>query len=173
MTTHGGEVRRILVIDPTSRGFGFTVLEGPESLIYWGVKHAPRASNAWCLQQVGALIDFYHLDFVVVEAGEAKGSRRSARVRELLRSIRELARRRKVEVRAVPRRAVRKAFGLAGASTKHQIATVIAGAFRALAPRLPPKRKPWMGEYERMAIFNAVSLGVTFFHSQGTRTFLS
>lgn len=29
---------RVLAIDPSTRGFGFAVLEGPNRLIDWGVK---------------------------------------------------------------------------------------------------------------------------------------
>ena len=32
--------KRIITIDPVTRGFGFAVLEGPEDLIDWGVKEA-------------------------------------------------------------------------------------------------------------------------------------
>lgn len=34
--------KRILAIDPTTRGFGFGILEAPERLIDWGVKEAKR-----------------------------------------------------------------------------------------------------------------------------------
>jgi hypothetical protein len=29
---------RVLAIDPSTRGFGFAILEGPNQLIDWGVK---------------------------------------------------------------------------------------------------------------------------------------
>ena len=30
--------KRVLAIDPTTKGFGFAIMEGPERLIDWGVK---------------------------------------------------------------------------------------------------------------------------------------
>ncbi len=42
--------------------------------------------------------------------------------------------------------------------------TAIAGRLPALAPRLPPFRKPWMCEDYRMSIFDAASFALTFFY---------
>ena len=36
---------RVLAIDPSTRGFGFAVLEGPERLIDWGVKETKIDKN--------------------------------------------------------------------------------------------------------------------------------
>jgi Holliday junction resolvasome RuvABC endonuclease subunit len=71
---------------------------------------------------------------------------------------------REVKVRSFSRAKVKQAFSESGASNKHEIATTIAGRFPELAPRLPRFRKPWMSEDYRMSIFDAVALGVTFFH---------
>jgi hypothetical protein len=35
--------KRVLAIDPTHRGFGYVILEGPERLIDWGTRHVPGA----------------------------------------------------------------------------------------------------------------------------------
>ena len=32
------KLQRIIAIDPTTKGFGFAVMEGPEDLIDWGIK---------------------------------------------------------------------------------------------------------------------------------------
>ena len=59
---------------------------------------------------------------------------------------------------------IRQAFSETGAVTKHEIAQVLAKDFPELAPRLPPVRRIWMTEDCRMAIFDAASLALTFFH---------
>lgn len=165
-----GEIRRVLTIEPTTKGFGYAVLEGPENLIDWGTKEAPRVSNSWCLAQATDLLDRFHLDLVVVEDTRAKGSRRSARVTELLRDILSLARRRGVQTRAVSRRAVRSILSAAAAaSTKHDVALHVAQRFPELAPRMPPRRRPWSSEDRRMAIFTAVALGLAVFEHERTR----
>ena len=172
MTRPSGEIRRVLAVEPISKGFGYAVLEGPESLVDWGVKRSPRVSNDWCLRHVGDLLDQFHLDLVVIENAAAKRSRRSPRVRELLREIRRLARSRRVPTRTVSRRAVHRAFGSSERATKHRIATRIARRFPALVPKLPPPRKAWRSEDHRLAIFTAAALGLTFFHLEERVTLL-
>lgn len=161
---------RVLAIDPTTRGFGFAVMEGPESLIDWGVKDAGSGNkNARCLELVSDLIEHYLPDTVVVEDFADEGSRRSHRVQELIGRIEQLAAKRKIKVSCFSRSQTRVAFSRLGASTKHQIATAIAAALPELAPRLPPYRHPWMPEDYRMAVFDAVALALTFFHLEAQR----
>ena len=45
----------------------------------------------------------------------------------------------------------------------------IARDFPELEPRLPPVRKIWISEDARMNIFDAVALGMTFFHTKKKR----
>ena len=157
--------KRVLAIDPSTRGFGFAVLEGPERLIDWGVKEARDNKRVKCLEQIEKLMEHYQPDSIVVEDAEAKGSRRCRRVRELISAILKLTSTRGIKSRSFSRRAVRKAFSQHGASTKHEIATAIADRFPdELGPRLPPLRKPWMTEDHRMSIFDATALALTFFH---------
>jgi hypothetical protein len=70
--------------------------------------------------------------------------------------------------RDVPRGAAYRSPGVhqANASTKHQIVSDVAHQFPELARQLPPARKPWMSEDERMAIFDAAALAVIFFDLQ-------
>jgi len=162
-----GEIRRVLAVEPISKGFGYAVLEGPESLVDWGVKRSPKASNDWCLRQVGDLLDQFHLDLLVIEDAAAKGSRRSPRIRELLQGIRRLARTKKVPTRILSRRSVHRAFGSSEPATKDRIAARIAQRFPVLLPKVPPPRKPWKSEDHRLAIFTAAALGLTLFRAEG------
>ncbi|MHB8519870.1 MAG: RuvC family protein [Limisphaerales bacterium] len=152
---------RALAIDPTHRGFGFAVLEGPDRLIDWGVKTVRGNKQAGCLRKVRELVDQYQPTVVVLENCAARGSRRCARVQRLIERIRALAIKNGVKPRLVSRAQVRNAF--APASTKHEIACAIAERFPELAPLLPPVRKPWMSEDARMNIFDAVGMGMTAF----------
>ena len=47
----------------------------------------------------------------------------------------------------------------------YEVARAVADHLPELAPRLPPRRKPWMSQDERMSIFEAVAFGLTFYHS--------
>jgi Holliday junction resolvasome RuvABC endonuclease subunit len=155
--------KRILAIDPTTKGFGFAVMEGPERLIDWGVKEAKKRKNERCLELVADLIDQYQPDVIVMEDFAAKGSRRCRRIQNLICLIAKLGTAKKIKVRFISRAKVRRAFSESGAATKHQIATIITQRLPELAPRLPPYRKCWMSEDYRMSIFDAVSFALTFF----------
>ncbi len=161
--------KRVLAIDPASRGFGFAVLEGPERLIDWGVKTTRDDKNNRCLGLIEDLIERYEPDVIVVEDHTGKGSRRCRRVQKLIHGILELASTKGMRSRCISRREVKKAFSQHDASNKHQIATAIAQRLPELEPRVPPYRKPWMSEDERMSIFDAIALALTFFYFENKK----
>lgn len=156
--------QRVLAIDPTSKGFGFAVLEGPDALIDWGVRHAGADRNRKSLARAEALIGQYRPDVLVVEHTGAKGSRRRPRVRRLVKSLAALARRRHLRSRRIPRRGVKRCF--AETVNKHQIAVALTERFPELAPHLPrerTRREAGNSEDERMSYFDAVAFAVASF----------
>ncbi len=157
---------RVLAIDPCTRGFGFAVLEGPDRLIDWGVKETKTDKKRRSLKFIAELVDLYQPSVVVVEDYKAKGSRRCRRVGKLIDDITKLALNRELKVRRFSRLKVKHGFADSGTKTKYEIAIAITKRFPELAPRLPRVRKPWMSEDYRMSIFDAMGLGLCFFHSQ-------
>lgn len=162
---------RILAIAPSTRGFGFAVLEGQETLVDWGVKSVNGDKNTRCLAKVEELIAHYQPGVIVLQDNSAKHSRRSARVRELSQRIIDMASSRNVRVALFSREQVRRVFFAKGQGTKHALAEILAKRFpEELGFRLPPKRRPWMSEDYRMDIFGAVSLALTFINSKNKAT---
>lgn len=161
MRYSSANIARVLAIDPSTRGFSFAVMEGPERLIDWGEKEVKGDKNRESLRRVTQLIERYHPDLIAVEDCQHKSSRRRLRVRQLLNAILRLASRRNVRVRKVSRSAIKKTLSQDRAPTKHKIASEIAKRFPELAPRLPPLPKPWMSEDNRMSTFDSVSLALT------------
>ena len=161
--------KRVLAIDPTTKGFGFAVMEGPERLIDWGVKEAKKKKNDRCLEIIADLANQYEPDAIVIEDYAGKGSRRCRRVEGLIDCILDLGLKRRIPIRKFSRAKVQEAFYELGAKTKHQISTAIAQRIPELAPRLPPYRKCWMSEDYRMNIFDAVSFALTFYHIENNR----
>lgn len=161
--SEGARHHRVLAIDPTTRGFGFVVFEGIDHLLDWGVVHVKRQDkHEQCLARVAVLMDRYEPSVVVVEDPSPGASRRIARVRHLITAVIELATRRRARTCCLTRRAIRKHFLEVGVDTKGPIAGAIATRFPELTPHLPPKRKMWMSEDDRMAIFDAASLALTY-----------
>src|ERR1700739_925163 len=89
--------KRVLALDPYSRGFGFVVCEGPEHLIDWGLKEARREKDTHCLRHVEQLIETYHPDGLVIEATHDPQWRRCPRVRTLLHEMSQLAAEKKLK----------------------------------------------------------------------------
>jgi hypothetical protein len=65
-------------------------------------------------------------------------------------------------VETVPISAVRRAFAPHGATTKEEIAQLVAKQIPALSYRIP-KRKVWKPEPPRQALYDAAAIGLTFF----------
>lgn len=150
---------RILAIAPSTRGFGFAVLEGQETLVDWGVKSVKGDKNAESLVKVKALIAHYQPGVLVLQ--DTKHSRRSPRIRALSKRIISIAATRKVRVALFLREKVMQVFFADAQGTKYALAQILAKRFpEELASRLPPKRRPWMSEDSRMDIFAAVALAL-------------
>jgi len=161
--------RRLIAVDPVSRGFGFVVLEGPSRLIDWGVAHVKTEKHKRCLQRIVELTDHYQPDVLVTENPAATGSRRCARVEELIGEVRHLARQKRIASRQISRTQIRRAFPDVDRVTKREIAVAVTQRFPQLLPHLPQPRKPWMSEDQRMAIFDAASFGLAYLYSVAAR----
>jgi hypothetical protein len=163
---------RVLAIDPTSRGFGFIILEGPRLVVDWGVKSGRADSierEQQLLRRVGDLMHQYRPHVVISEKMGAPGSRRCGRVRLFIAAMENMAVWQQMAVRRIPLSQVRRVFIAFGARNKHEIACVIAMQLPEIAARLPRRRKPWMTEDYRMAIFDAAALALTYFYARGRR----
>lgn len=152
---------RIVAIDPTSRGFGFAVLEAPNRLVDWGLRDERRGPRS-VLAKVFDLVRRYDPDLLVVENCRSPGSLRRRAARTLIQEILSEAAKQALRTRGIDRTYLRRAFAdnQARPINKEGIAAAIASEFPELASTLPPQRKPWMSEDERMAIFDAVAMAV-------------
>jgi len=164
MPRHPLGTPRVLAIDPTVRGYAFAILEGPNALIEWGVSQvAPKEKNRRCVKSIEEKIIRYEPEVVVLEDCAGAGSRRSARVRQLIEQLDLLAAKRSITRRRFSRSRIRTVFQFVGKPNKEAIAKAIAERFPELRPRLPRVRKIYMSEDERMNIFDAVSLALAYF----------
>jgi|ERR1022692_565343 predicted mannosyl-3-phosphoglycerate phosphatase (HAD superfamily) len=150
---------RILAIAPTSRGVGFAVLEGKDSLVDWGVKTVQGEKNANSLTKVEELIAQYQPGVLVLQ--DTKDSRKSQRIKVLSREIVDLAETRNISVKLFSQEQEGRTYFTDGLGTKQEIAELIAQRFPdELGSRLPQKRKAWMSEQYQMGIYDAVALAL-------------
>src|ERR1044072_1114296 len=78
---------RILAISPSSRGFGFAVLEGLNILADFGVRSAKKKKNATAIAQVKDLITHYRPDVLVLKSPPKNGAFRMQRILKLTERI--------------------------------------------------------------------------------------
>lgn len=154
---------RVLAIDPTSRGFGFAVLEGPGHLVDWGIRWVRHKNPAVRLDAFNDLLRLYRPERLIVEDCSDGACRRRARARRFVAELVTVATTSDLAVSHVTIGSVHQLFASYGKPTKYNTAKMVAEYFPELAPRLPPKRKPWMSEVERMAIFDAVAFGLAYY----------
>ena len=151
----------VLALYPFSRGLAFVFFEGPLSPVDWAVKEVRGAQkNARSLEMAKRLIGRLQPDVVVLDD---RAGRRSQRIRRLQRLIASHAEGQVIEVQRFTRREIRQCFGTLGASTRYEIAQVIASRIDAFSHRVPPVRKIWKSEAPRMKLFDAASLAMTFY----------
>jgi hypothetical protein len=161
-------MKRILAIDPITRGFGFAVLDGPQLLVDWGLRGTKPSPNPMqrSLREIIKLLEVYSPDRVVVEDYLGARSRRGKRGRQLIERIMALAGERRVPTHRISRAGLHRAFAADNACTKYTIALATVRRFPELAIRLPPIRKPWMSESTQMGVFDAVALALAFYARQ-------
>lgn len=163
-------MKRVLAIDPVTKGFGFAVLDGPRFLVDWGLRGTKPRSNPGqrSLREIVKLLETYSPDRLVVEDCLDARSRRGKRSRQLVERIIALASERGTPVRRISRAGLHRAFASDHACTKYKIALATVRRFPELAVRLPPVRKPWMSEAAQMGVFDAMALALAFYARQRT-----
>lgn len=153
-----------LAIDPTSRGFGYALFEGPQIPLDWGTTEIRFLQNQNSLERVKKLIDFYHPEVIILEDCSDGSTRRCERVKDLLDQIKLFAKQEKIQVVKYSSDQVKEVFSFFDIHTKDEIAQKICEWLPELTPRVPPTRKPWMSEDRRMGIFDAVALILTYYY---------
>jgi hypothetical protein len=160
----GQNPRRVLALHVTTRGFAFTMFEGPGQLIDFGIKHVRRGDkNKESIAVIERLIIRYDPHAIVIEDVTEAGSKRLSRVRNLYRDIEKLADRANLECYAYPWQIVFSVFADGKPKTRHDLAKMVAVILPSIARRLPPKRKIWLPLDPRQALFDAAALGITFY----------
>ena len=155
----------VLAIYLTRRGVAFVLFQGPHSPVDWG--HACResaAKNGHCLKKVRVLLS-RQPDVLVLQDTSWTGTRRSRRVRRLNEAIFEIAEEHPFPVCTFSRQHVGAAFSHLASPTRYAIAQDIAKNIPIFEHHLPPPRKRWLPEDERMGIFDAAALALTYFQS--------
>jgi hypothetical protein len=152
--------KRILALDIHPKTFGFVVLEGPETLLDWGVRRFRRSATSIDGAErvrLARLLRQYAPSSVVFERP------RRRKIAPMLAMIRDEAGSREVPVRMLAHDTVRASFP--EHANKHEVAATIATRLPELCNILPPKRKPWKTEPYTLCIFDAAAAGIAHYRT--------
>jgi Holliday junction resolvasome RuvABC endonuclease subunit len=164
---------RVLGIAPSTRGFGFVLLEGANTLVDWGVKAVKGDKNAKSLSNVANLVDLYMPDAIVLEDTRLKKSRRSERIKALVEEIVALAKSHNIRVKLFSPKKLKLELLNDENGTKQAMAESLAARFpEELGFQIPKKRRIWMAPDYRMDIFDAVALVFLCRHTKQNRNIL-
>lgn len=136
-------------------------MERGKKLIDWGTKRSrvkKSQKNRDCVKKAANIMETYQPDAVILP--DPDDSRRCQRIRNLIKQIARKASAKGIDVVAVTRAQVRQHFAPYGATTKYEIAKLIADRYPALKPMLPKPRKAWESEDTRISILVAQSLHI-------------
>lgn len=154
----------VMGIYPRTRGFGFVIFRGPAVIYRWGIKEIRANTNSENMLRVAELLSQYRPDVVVLDDCGQEASRRGKRIESLIENIAELCERKRTRTNRYSRSMVRECFSEFHAMTKLEVAQAIAKSLPELRPQLPGKRKIWLPEDPRMAIFDAAALVFAYFY---------
>ena len=159
---------RVLAVSFSSRGFGYAVIEGENTLLDFGKKRINGNKTTGSLAGVEKVIARSQPDILVLQdVNRAKGTRRVPRIKALHKKAAALANGRQIKVVTVTGRELRSRLLGNEDGTRQEMAGLLARQFPdELASRLPPKREAWMNADFRMDIFDAVGLAVVFLTRQ-------
>ena len=161
-----------LAIHPNSRGFGWIALSGPFSPYDWGtVGVRGRDKNVRCLRHIEKLLDQLTPETVVLEAFDARNSKRRTRIANLGHAIVALAQGRIIDVAVYTFKDVQGVFADLGARSRYEIAEAVVRTLSLLSPYLPKRRKAWHSEGWRLSLFCAAALALTHYQ-RDSRKFL-
>ena len=159
--THNKQFR-IASVSLSANGFGCAIMEG-NTLIEYRNKMFLADKNANSLTHIDKFIIHYRPDVLVLNDVNARGTYRAPRIKDLYLAVIKLAKRIKLKTVKISNTELRTALLNDPKGTKHDMDEHLAKQFpNELAARVPPKRKPWKSEANRMDIFDAVGLAVVF-----------
>lgn len=157
----------VFAVHPTSRGFAWMLFESAHRPVAWALVHARAGRNKHLVGRFEALIEKYEPAVVVLEAFDERQSKRSKRTKELCRMMIHEAEVRAIDTRIFGRDAVKLAFANFGATSRSEIARVIAQHIDGLSHRMPRERKVGNSEDVRQSLFVAAALALTYFAYRG------
>ncbi len=150
----------ILALYPNQWGIAYALFHSVKDIVDCGVAYVQPACNIRAKKRVQKYLDFYEPDIVLLrDSGEQAGKR----MKKLVNKIEDVAKDRGLKIHRFSRTLIREVFSGYNAYTKYEISKVLIKAYPDLKKYAFPERKKWLSENHRAGIFDAVSMGLTYY----------
>jgi hypothetical protein len=160
----------ILAIDLRHRRFGYAVFEGHRRLRDSGLRvyrAIGEAEASMASKRLAVLLKSFSPSAIVVKRERWDRAQTSSHISSLVEVMTRGASAHSIPIFLIGDDDVRKTFRNLGCETRDEIAAALSRIFPELVWRLPPKRRAWQSEHPRMAMFDAIALGLAFWHHHG------
>jgi len=117
-------------------------------------------------KRVVALLSSFSPSVIVIKRERWDRAKTSPHIRSLVAVMVGVAAAHSLPICLVTEDHVRTTFRNLQCETRDDIAAVLARIFPELLWKLPPRRRPWQSEHPRMAMFDAVALGLAYWQHQ-------
>ncbi len=164
MITQSEKPKIVYAIFPNANGFGYVYMNGPRVLLDYGVVRINPICNYRILEKIKSSIDYFKPTVVILLDPEAKSSRTGNRIRKLLEKVSAFVQTENLKVSQISRDQIRDVFENFGVGTKYEISQWLLSEFKQLETRRPKERNLWTSEDRNMAVFDALSLAMTWYY---------
>ncbi len=154
----------ILALYPNAKGYAYALMQGPTVVPEKKMVSISPVDNTRIIREVSDLLKRYTPDAVILEDTSCKFARKGARGKQLLRSLNLSAKYRGYPVYSYSREDIRLVFEPWRATTKYEIAEVIAKNIKGFEMLLYPRPKYPDSQKYLTALFDTISLGITHYY---------
>lgn len=159
----------VLALDLRHRRFGFAAFQGHRTLLEWGQRYYPAVGDAEreiAQRRISKLLNGIAPNLILLKQERWDRGQSDPHLANPLAALQYEAQRYSVPVRLIRAETIRATFAVFQCRTKNEIAATLASLFPELLHSVPPQRKAWQAEHPRMSVFDAVALGVTYWHRE-------
>ncbi|MDR3528558.1 MAG: hypothetical protein P4L57_14905 [Rhizomicrobium sp.] len=153
----------VLGLYPFTRGVAFAAFHSSLSPVDWGMKKLQGDKDVFSFEATKELIAHLQPDVLVLGDCSRRQSRPPSDLGKLHKRIAAYAESMLIEVHVFKKSDIANCFHGVGATTRYEIAKAIAAQVDALSHRLPPPLKPWNSQNQRLALFDAAALVMTYY----------
>jgi len=161
---------RVLAVDLRHRRLGYAVFEGRRTLVDWGVRVYPAVGEKetkLAQRKVELLIKMHFPSAIAIKSKRWEKAISNMHMKRVVEAVEQAALSYSVQICVMPQETITTWFQSLGCTTKDDIASSLARMFPELTLDLPPKRHAWQSEHPRMTVFDAIALGLIYWHQPG------